>query len=297
MKHSNLFLTVFFGVIPTVCAAAPKCSQTNITRCLDSACAINIGMNPAARCQYCGTSLAGTPPKQQGLKNISVGQSSKYALTDKELAVAPSDPGKRYIWATTECIKKVGNCTADDVSNIYDKLIEQSCKAAGATVQTDKAIATATQKPSELKCTQTLENCIETKCGRRYEMCTQDSDLDRIIAECATAATGCDEYVNKVKNETKTSRNKSVANAQTQLRELVQDIQTERKNRWNNVVSNCQKKTDFTECKNTLTGAFNDKIAELLCAHYKTACDGMTGNIKVPKGTVINIPSTNQGTR
>ena len=294
MKYANLCFAVCFGVIPLVCAAAPKCSQTNITRCLDSACAVNIGMNPAARCQYCGTSSAGTPPTQKGIKNISVGQSSKYALTDKELAVAPSDPGKRYIWATTECIKKVGNCTTDDVSSIYDKLIEQSCKAVGATIQTNKAIATAAQKPSELKCTQTLENCIETKCGRGFEMCTKDSDLDRIIAECATAATGCDEYVNKIKATAKTSRDKSVKNAQQELVDLVKDIQNKRKNNWNSIVSDCKSNESLNICIDTYTGAFNTKIATLLCAYYKTACDTIaTGNIKTLRETQVNMTSVN----
>ncbi len=80
------------------------CSIANLTRCLDSVCAINVGANPAARCQYCGSASAGTPDKSNTMKSVSVGSATKYIISDKELRGAPSDPGERYVWGTKECL-------------------------------------------------------------------------------------------------------------------------------------------------------------------------------------------------
>lgn len=273
MKFANLFFAVFFVVIPMVCAAAPKCSQTNITRCLDSACAINSGMNPAARCQYCGNSAAGTPPTQKGLSNITVGQSAKYTLSAKELAVAPSDPGKRYIWATTECIKKVGNCTPDDVSSIYDKLIEQSCKAAGANIQMTRAVAGLNQKPTAAACKKTLESCIENKCGANFEMCGDDNDLDRVVSECATATPGCDEHIKGIKQEFASSRKKQMENRENIVQDLVAQHQADRESKWAGYIADCASGGAESKCVSAYTGTFGKKIAQLICGHYKAACD------------------------
>ena len=79
------------------------CSTANLIRCLDSACAINIGANPAARCQYCGSSSAGEPEKSMAMKSVSAGSAAKYTISDKELKKAPDDPGERYVWATKKC--------------------------------------------------------------------------------------------------------------------------------------------------------------------------------------------------
>ena len=84
---------IFFNVLlmaPTLVYGA--CSVANLTRCLDSVCAINIGANPAARCQYCGSSNAGEPTKSAGMKSISAGASAKYVISDKELKSAPTEP-------------------------------------------------------------------------------------------------------------------------------------------------------------------------------------------------------------
>lgn len=254
---------------------------------MDSVCAINVGMNPAARCQYCGNSGAGTPPAQKGLKNISVGQSSKYALSDKELAVAPSDPGRRYIWATTECIKKVGNCTADDVSNIYDKLIEQSCKAAGADMQIDRAVADIGQKPSEYKCKQTLEICMNKKCGTNFETCKTDSDIDRAASECATDATGCDEYVQGIKQDFKNARAKADANNEAAIQALVKSYQDGRETKLNKIVADCKNDATKRACIETYQGTIGNHAATLICEYYKSACYGFeTNNIETIQRTI-----------
>ena len=77
-----VFLSLLFTSPSFVYGA---CSVANLTRCLDSACAINIGANPAARCQYCGSESAGEPEKSTAMKSISAGASAKYNISDKEL--------------------------------------------------------------------------------------------------------------------------------------------------------------------------------------------------------------------
>ena len=136
--HILYILPVLF--IGTVADGATACSRANLTRCLDSACAINMSSNPSARCQYCGTATAGKPSSKKEMRSVSVGASAKYNISEKELKKAPSDPGERYSWATKLCLQKVSGCNAEDVSDTYDPLIEQSCKAAGVSAQFDQAL-------------------------------------------------------------------------------------------------------------------------------------------------------------
>ena len=82
MKQRLMFFLIGFAFVPNTMFGA--CSVANLTRCLDSACAINIGANPAARCQYCGDSSAGTPTQSTAMKSISAGASAKYNISDKE---------------------------------------------------------------------------------------------------------------------------------------------------------------------------------------------------------------------
>lgn len=283
MRLSNpIFATLF--VCTSLCGAygaTAKCSRTNLTRCLDSVCAINIGVNPAARCQYCGTSSAGTPPSQKGLTNITAGQSTKYILTDKELKVAPSDPGKRYIWGTTECIKKVSGCTPDDVSAAYDRLIEQSCKAAGVSMQTAAAIENINAKPGKSKCTDTLNSCITKKCGAGFDSCATDSDFDRFIAECATDATGCDEYVADFRTATTAERERIYANRENSVQTLVENYKKTRENKLTSARNACNNKTASASCVNTVCannmpgkceGDTEKSMATQLCKFYDVAC-------------------------
>ncbi len=262
-------------------AAVQKCSKINLTRCLDSVCAINIGVNPAARCQYCGTSSAGTPPSEKKLSNVTAGQSTRYALTAKELAVAPSDPGKRYMWGTAECIKKLDTCTTDDVSAAYDKLIEQSCKSAGISMQIEHAAADLNKKPSKAKCTDSLTTCINQKCGNGFESCVADADFDRIIAECATDATGCDEYVADVRKTIANDREQAYTIRENTVQALVDSSKTTRENKLKNALAACKNNTASascvdTVCKNNMPGKCDNDtekaMATQLCKFYDTAC-------------------------
>ena len=78
MRTRALIFSVALLFAPTFVYGA--CSVANLTRCLDSVCAINIGANPAARCQYCGSSNAGEPTKSTAMKSITAGASAKYTL-------------------------------------------------------------------------------------------------------------------------------------------------------------------------------------------------------------------------
>lgn len=276
------FATIFACIF--VCGtglAAPKCSKVNLTRCLDSVCAINIGVNPAARCQYCGTSSAGEPPTTKGLTNVTAGQSTKYAISAKELATVPSDPGRRYIWATTECIKKVAGCTPDDVSTAYDRLIEQSCKSAGVSIQIANTIKNLDTKPTKTKCTETLNVCMNQKCGAGFDSCKTDADFDRVIAECATDATGCDEYVADFRKSASAERERIYANRENSVQSLVTGYKTTRENRLINAQNACNTKTASSSCVKTVCannmpgkcdGDTEKAMATQLCKFYDTAC-------------------------
>ena len=208
MNRPNPIFITFAGIATAFCAnaATPTCSKSNLLRCLDSGCAINVGINPAARCQYCGTAAAGEVPSDKGLSNITVGKSNKYALTAEELRTAPSDPGKHYIWVTTECIKKLPDCTTNDVSAVYDKLIEQSCKYAGITMKSTAAMSNLTQVPTKNKCSESFTACIDKKCGTAFQSCESDSDFTQFISECATESIGCDEYIAEFRETFTTTR-------------------------------------------------------------------------------------------
>lgn len=285
MKYKSLFFVVSLCVATALNAhAATKCSKNNLTRCLDSVCAINVGMNPAARCQYCGTSAAGTAPSTKGLTNITAGQSTKYALSDKELRVAPSDPGKRYMWATTECIKKLPDCTTDDVSDAYDKLIEQSCKSAGITMQISSAMEKANKKPSKTNCTETFNLCLRAKCGTAFDNCDSDADFDRFVSECATNATGCDDYIAELRQTNANERKRAIDSRETRLQSIVESYKSTREYKLTNARAECNEGASSNSCiesvcaRNMRGKCETDReksMAAQLCAFYKTACTAL----------------------
>ena len=202
MKPQALFLAFVFTAFFGASYAAPSCSHANLTRCLDSVCAINISSNPSARCQYCGTSGAGTPPKN-AMRSVSAGSSAKYNISDKELKKAPTDPGERYAWATSQCIAKVSNCTPDDVSEVYDKLIEQSCTAAGVSAQMKKLQSNIGKSKSKSTCESEITVCItdSKRCTSDYRKCEENSDFDKFFSVCSTEVSGCDEHVSEIRTE------------------------------------------------------------------------------------------------
>ncbi len=275
------FLILGLFAVPTTGWAAASCSRVNLTKCLDSACAINLSANPAARCQYCGTSDAGLP-KTNGMKNVSTAASSKYTISSKELKSAPTDAGERYVWATELCLKKIQNCTPDDVTDIYDELIEKSCNAVvvnNSATTSQKKLATNTKTTAT--CTNEISVCITAsdKCDSNFAKCADDSAFDNFFAICSNRATGCTNFLSTARSEITTTRKTVLAGTESNIESIVNAHKTARKQKITSVTSNCTSDKIFNDCvesackKNTTDNCASDKtVAIALCEYYKTAC-------------------------
>lgn len=288
MKLQALFLAFVFTAFFGASYAAPSCSHANLTRCLDSVCAINISSNPSARCQYCGTSGAGTPPKN-AMRSVSAGSSAKYNISDKELKKAPTDPGERYAWATSQCIAKVSNCTPDDVSEVYDKLIEQSCTAAGVSAQMKKLQSNIGKSKNKSTCESEITVCItdSKRCTSDYRKCEENSDFDKFFSVCSTEVSGCDEHVSEIRTELLSSRNSAIRGADALLAQIVAMYQNTRENQITNIKSGCKNDRTFDECVQTVcannmpnqcSAGFErtEKASAItLCEFHRLACDAI----------------------
>lgn len=284
MKYCSLFLSSLLLFAPTFVYGA--CSTANLTRCLDSVCAINIGANPAARCQYCGSSSAGEPDKSTAMKNITAGASAKYTISDKELKKAPKDPGERYVWGTQLCLKKVAGCTADDVTDNYDSLIEQSCKAAGISTEMANLAKKVNKEKTQNSCSNDITACmIDSKhCMGDYRKCESDSDFDKYFAECSVAATGCDSFLPDIKKNLTSSRKTAIANADKILQNIVNAYKSARDQKLTNAKTSCKNSKAKKDCISRIcdnnmvhkceTGfGYEKEIAEQLCKFYDIACE------------------------
>ena len=276
------FIMLSFALVPGFGYAA--CSRANLTRCLDSACAINISSNPAARCQYCGTADAGEP-NDTGMRAVSVGTSSKNTISAKDLKSAPADPGERYVWASKKCISLVNGCTADDVSDVYDSLIEQSCTAAGINAQMAVLFENARKTKSAATCKSEITACMvgNTKCTSSYSGCTEDSDFNHFFSECAVLANGCDDYLSDIRETLTASRTKAIQNAETTLLAIVQSYRDARASRLASITKSCADNSARDACiasvcnrsmPNKCDSAFpaERSMATQLCKFYDIAC-------------------------
>lgn len=287
MKKNTLFFIFSLITCPGAVMAA-TCSQMNLTRCLDSVCAINVSSNPAARCQYCGTSSAGTPKTTSGgMRSLSLGQSSKYTLTEDELEDAPTDPGQRYAWATAQCIKKVEGCTVDDVSDTYDELIEQSCRAAGITAQMSATIADANkQTATASSCLTSIRSCLvdEKKCGPDYSACEDETSFNNFFSACSVEATGCSEYIAEIRTNLSNARDTAIKNADVLIQSIVTNYQTAREQKILSAQESCKNNSARETCIETIcersmpnkcgVGYDSERAtATLLCKFYDLACD------------------------
>ena len=286
MSKKALVLIAVLSMTPFAAFGATTCSKANLTRCLDSACAINVSSNPAARCQYCGTATAGATTAGDAMRSVSVGASAKYSFTDKELKKAPEDPGARYAWATSECIKKVDGCTPDDVTDNYDKLIEQSCKAAGITAEMSSLRAAAAKKKTKTSCTTDVKSClIDTKrCGPDYSACADNADFDKFFSGCGVEATGCDDYLSTIRTELITARDTAIKNADTIVETIVASYQSEREKKLATIKANCTDNAGREQCIETVCQrsmankcaagySAERSMATQLCKFYDLACD------------------------
>lgn len=283
MKQHILFFTIATLCVPMFAYGA--CSTANLTRCLDSSCAINIGANPAARCQYCGSATAGTPSKSSAMKSISAGSATKYIISDKELKNAPSDPGERYVWTTQKCLEKVSGCTAEDVSDIYDELISQSCKAAGISAEFVNLAKNAAKEKTENTCSTEMTSCItnDKHCGAGYTKCESDSDFTKHFSNCGVESNGCEKFLSSIKTNLIAARDSAFKNANAILQSVVTAYQNARKQKLNSTNNGCKngsaKKTCIANvCNNNMrhkcdTGyEYEETLANELCKFYDTAC-------------------------
>jgi len=282
MKYRLLFLSVNLLFAPTVVFGA--CSVANLTRCLDSVCAINIGANPAARCQYCGTDSAGEPLKSGIMKSISAGASSKYIVSDKELKSAPTSAGERYAWGTRLCLEKIPDCTTDDVDNNYDKLIEQSCRAAGINAEMVNLTKKIKTVKNQTTCATEIESCMvdEKHCSANYKNCKSDSDFNNYFSQCSVASNGCESYLSNIKKTLASFRANSFANAEKLLKNIVSAYQSNREQKLSVAQSGCKMNKATNDCinrvcennmRNKCANENEKSAARELCKFHDNACE------------------------
>lgn len=283
MKQHILSSLLFISVCSGSFAATQQCSRANLTRCLDSVCAINISSNPAARCQYCGSASAGTPPNTK-MKSVSVGTSAKYNISDKELKKAPTAPGERYAWATKQCIAKVAGCTPDDVTEAYDQLIEQSCTAAGVSAQMEKLQADLKKTRTQSDCESEITACVidASGCTADYRACKENASFDRVFSSCSALSTGCEEFTSDIRTTLLASRDSAVENADLILAKIVGAYQAMRDATLADTKSKCTNNRAYdvcveTVCQNNMPDKCENEderaSAGQLCQFHKTACE------------------------
>lgn len=284
MNQRVLFFSCVFLSVPTIVHGA--CSVANLTRCLDSVCAINIGANPAARCQYCGSDAAGEPSKSTVMKSISAGASSKYTISDKELKSAPKTPGERYVWGTKLCLEKLSDCSPDDVTDNYDSLIEQSCKAAGIAAEMAGLAKKANTKKTQTNCSDEISTCVidVKRCNANYKKCESDSDFDKYFSQCGVISTGCESFLSDIRKTVDAARKSALANASKLLSNIVAAYQAERAQKLSTAQESCKNNAGFDNCvKRVCNNNMRNKCgkgyeseknaASELCRFYNTACE------------------------
>ena len=284
MKIRNLIFSGVILMFPTFVYGA--CSVANLTRCLDSVCAINIGANPAARCQYCGSASAGEPTKSTAMKSVSAGTSAKYTISDKELKKAPKNPGERYVWGTKLCLEKVKDCTPDDVSDNYDDLIEQSCKAAGIASDFAELAQQVNEQKTKTSCSSEISTCVTDakRCSSDYRTCESDADFDKYLSECSVAATGCDEYLATIRSDLSSSRKNAFANADKLLKTIIASYKKAREQKLAEAQVSCKDGLAKLDCieqvcarnmrnKCAIGFEYEKTVAEQLCKFYDIACE------------------------
>lgn len=284
MRKNILFLSVFLTAFYYVNSSyAASCSKANLTKCLDSVCAINISMNPGARCQYCGSADAGSATSK--LKSVSTGSSSKTSISAKELKNAPTDPGERYVWATKKCLEKIVDCTTDDVSDTYDQLIEQSCMAAGITAQIANLSEKSKKEKNESSCESEINACItaDNACGADYSKCKTSADFDNYFASCSVQATSCEKHLASIKQKLSSNKSSALANIDKAIDNIINSYKATREANLVKAKQSCTNNSGRDSCIESVCSAnmphkcdkgyeSERSMATLLCKFYDTAC-------------------------
>ncbi|MDR1207444.1 MAG: hypothetical protein LBK26_03460 [Rickettsiales bacterium] len=274
-------------------ANAASCNTPNLIKCLDSACAINIDLQPGARCALCGTDLAADAVKQKSTYNLgggtakiqalSLGRQAGVTFTDKELKSAPTDAGKRYAWAAAECMKKVSGCTADEIEKNYDKLVEQSCRA----VLSDNEY-NAAAKPKAAKtrtaCEAEMQNAMtnEKRCGANFANCELDADFDRFFS-AGIVETKCDEFATEFSKSMRSSRDSYIAARDANIESVASAHATVRESKKKTLRTACTDGSAKEQCVATTCGWMPNGCGKSQSPKYST---GIT-DMPVPDDDVV----------
>lgn len=275
---AGLFAFCFSG------KAQSACLQQNLTQCLDSACAINVGVNPGARCQLCGTASAGDEiAAKSGMTQLTLGGAAKNTLTAAQLKSAPASPDERYTWAINECLKKIDGCTASNTQN-YDGLIEQSCRAAGIEIQMAGAQKAAVVKKDSDTCKSEINTCVLNGCGTGFTNCRDDNDFNRIFSSCSVAATGCTNFSAELRTTNISIRDTAVKNSDSLIKSIADGYQAARSAKIAAANADCTNNAAYDECvksvcennmKNKCAAGFASEVsmANQLCKFHQIACE------------------------
>ena len=286
--------------VPLARAQSAACSVQNLVRCIDSACDTASEYGMAARCVVCGTTAAATQNNLleqyrfgggvRGLTPLSVGYTSSAVL---DMRGAPTDPGKRYAWAAEECMKKNSGCTIDDVEKNYDKLMEQSCRAALSEKEYEAAFAELRRnRKTESGCRSDLMNCMarDNRCGANFASCEAEAEFDRNFSAC-TIDTDCgsltrDFATNRdplavIKSEIRSSRDSYFASRAAQLKDLIAAHQSARDRKVAAVREDCASGVLKDTCVANMCGLISSDcmdvparraLAFTVCAYVDVAC-------------------------
>ena len=220
------------------------------------------------------------------MKSVSAGASAKYTISDKQLKKAPSDPGERYVWGTKLCLEKVAGCTSDDVEEIYDPLIEQSCKAAGISSEMQNLAKEINEEKTEGSCSTEIRSCVvDTKrCRADYRSCESDEVFDKHFSECGVLSTGCESFLAGIKNKLNSARLSAFENADQLLKTIVESYQKLREQKLASAQNSCKNNSAKDACMERVCKSnmrnkcavgfeYEKTVADQLCKFYETACD------------------------
>ena len=242
------FRKTIFGCLAFVLFAfyAPdgfaRCRVQDLISCLDSVCAINIGISPGARCYLCGNDSATRPEiptsaiqrgNVPGMQELDLGRSGRNTLSERDLRNAPTRPSERFAWAQRECFQRVNNCTSDDVEDNYAELIRMSCDALGVAQDMTAAIARAQETKTAEQCTVEFNACLlaDHRCGLNMLACAEDADFNRNFSACMVETSGCDDFTTAMRASMMTSRDEMLARRDGNIQKLVDLRRMERENR------------------------------------------------------------------
>ena len=168
----------------------------------------------------------------------------------------------------------------------YDKLIEQSCTAAGLSAEMANLAKKVNIKKNNSTCSTEISACIidAKRCTADYRNCESDADFDKYFSECGIESVGCDEFLASIRSELDSSRKTAFANASKLLNAIVESYKSAREQKLANAQQSCKNNKARLECiervcannmrnKCAVGFEYESTVAEQLCKFYDTACE------------------------